>query len=406
MPVYEYIGYTQSGAHATGVVDADSPQTARSRLRSEGILITSIEATTSARGEFFKNPLSLLTERIGVAQIATFTRQLATLQDGGLTLTESLDAMIEQTTNARFKKVITDIRARVLQGESLAGALAAHGEHFNPLYVNLVRAGETSGALGETLERLATFNEERQQQGAKIAGAMIYPAVMLTIGSSALLFLMTYVMPKVLMMFEDMEAALPLPTVIVIALTDFLTGWWYAIIIALVGAGYGLNRYYHTPEGKSLFDYWILRLPLFGGLIRAAAIARFARSLGTLLAGGAPLIESLTVTASVVDHTQLSAAIDAAVINITEGEPIALPLKRSGLFPPLVTQMIAAGERSGSLPTMLEKIAKAYEFEVENALSTLMKLLEPLMILAMGAVVLFIVLAILLPIFEMSHIQM
>ena len=403
MPVYEYLGYDSAGKKATGVIDADSPKSARVHLKTEGVVATSVTIETT-RGEFFKDPTSFLARRITAKDIATFTRQLATLDEGGLSLTESLDALIEQAANPRLKKVITDIRATVLQGGSLADALSLHKSHFDDLYINLVRAGEASGSLGNTLFRLATLHETRLKQTSKIAGAMIYPAVMTLIGSLVLLYLFVYVIPEVRTMFDDMQAALPLPTVILLTISQFLASWWLVIVLALCAIALGFDRWRRTKKGKSVIDQTIISLPLFGNLVRYAAISRFSRSLSVLLTGGVALIESLKVTSTIIGHTQLSAAIDQAIINITEGQAITTPLKSSGLFPPLVTQMIAAGERSGSLPTMLEKIADAYEFEVENAISTMTTLIEPIMILLMGVVVGFIVLSILLPIFELSQI--
>ena len=403
MPVYEYLGYDSAGKKATGVIDADSPKSARVRLKTEGVVATKVAVETT-RGEFLKDPTSFLARRITAKDIATFTRQLATLDEGGLSLTESLDALIEQAANPRFKKVITDIRATVLQGGSLADAISLHKNHFDDLYINLVRAGEASGSLGDTLFRLAALHETRLKQTSKVTAAMIYPAIMTFVGSVVLIYLFTSVIPEVRTMFEDMQAALPLPTVILLAISEFLTSWWLVIVLALCIIALGFDRWRRTKKGKSVIDQTIISLPLFGNLVRYAAISRFSRSLSVLLTGGVALIESLKVTSTIIGHTQLSEAIDQAIINITEGQAITTPLKSSGLFPPLVTQMIAAGERSGSLPTMLEKIADAYEFEVENAISAMTTLIEPIMILLMGVVVGFIVLSILLPIFELSQI--
>ena len=403
MPVYEYLGYDTAGKKATGVIDADSPKSARVRLKTEGVVATSVTVET-VRGEFFKNPASFLARRITTKDIATFTRQLATLDEGGLSLTESLDALIEQAANPRFKKVITDIRATVLQGGSLADAISLHKNHFDDLYINLVRAGEASGSLGNTLFRLASLHETRLRQTSKLTAAMVYPAIMTLIGSLVLLYLFTYVIPEVEVMFEDMRAALPLPTVILLATSRFFSAWWPLVVATLCAIALIFDRWRRTKKGKSIIDQTMISLPLFGKLVQFAAISRFSRSLSVLLTGGVALIDSLKVTSAIIGHTQLSAAIDQAVINITEGQAITTPLKNSGLFPPLVTQMISAGERSGSLPVMLEKIADAYEFEVENAISAMTALVEPLMILLMGGIVGFIVISILLPIFELSQI--
>ena len=402
MPVFEYRAYDAGGRKVSGVVDADSPRSARARLKQQGFLVTSVSQDTGRR-ESLKNPLVFLANRITTKEVATFTRQLSTLQTGGLTLIESLDALIEQFTNVGFKKVVTDIREKVLQGAPLNNALAAHPEQFDPLYVNLVKAGEASGSLDKTLARLARFKEERLRQNAKITAAMVYPMVMTVIGSGVLLYLLAYVTPKVESMFADMRHALPLPTVILLFVSNILADWWGVLIRGVGAAFYFARKYFRTESGKKKFDAHILRAPAVGELVRSAAIARFSRALSTLLGGGVPLIESLKVTGAIAGNALIQKAIEQAVVNITEGQTISGPLKKSGLFPPLVTQMIDAGERTGSLPDMLEKIGDAYEFEVETALSAMVSLVEPALIVAMGGVVGFIVMAILLPIFELSQ---
>lgn len=402
MPVFEYHGYGADGRKVSGVVDADSPRSARARLKQQGFLVTNVAQDTGRR-ELFKNPLVFLANRITAKEVATFTRQLSTLQTGGLTLIESLDALIEQFTNVRFKKVVTDIREKVLQGTPLNNALAAHPDQFDPLYVNLVKAGEASGSLDKTLARLARFKEERLRQNAKITAAMVYPMVMTVIGSGVLLYLLAYVTPKVESMFTDMRHALPLPTVILLFVSNILADWWWALILGVGAVFHFARKYFLTETGKEKFDAHILRAPVVGELVRSAAIARFSRALSTLLGGGVPLIESLKVTGAIAGNALIQKAIEQAVVNITEGQTISGPLKKSGLFPPLVTQMIDAGERTGSLPDMLEKIGDAYEFEVETALSAMVSLVEPALIVAMGGVVGFIVMAILLPIFELSQ---
>lgn len=403
MPVFEYTGYGTNGEKTAGVIDADSPRSARARLRQQGILVTTISEDSGGK-EMLRNPGAALFNRITSKDITTFTRQLSTLQTGGLTLVESLDALIEQAGKAPFKRIVTDIRERVLEGSSLADALSNHPAYFDALYVNLVRSGEASGALDKTLGRLAGFNEARLRQRAKVSAAMVYPIIMTFVGSGVLLYLLAYVTPKVQSMFEDMRQALPWPTVILLFVSNFLATWWWAILLAVIGGGFALRRYFHTDRGKRMRDRMVLHTPLFGNLARTAAIARFARALATLLGGGVSLIEALKITGKIAGNSLIEDAIDQAVINITEGHTIADPLKKSGLFPPVVTQMINAGERSGSLTDMLEKIADAYDFEVETAVSALVSLVEPALIIVMGTVVGFIVMAILLPIFELSQV--
>ena len=403
MPVFEYKGYGPNGKNASGVVDAQTARIARAKLRKDGILATSVK-TCAGGGEIRKEPLKLVFNRISARDISYFTRRLATLQSAGLTLVESLDALVEQADNPRFAKVITGVREQVLGGSSLADAMSGYPSCFDDMYVNLTRAGEASGALGQTLEKMAEFSERRLRRGSRISAAMIYPAVMTVVGSGALMFLMTYVVPQMQTMFDDMEQALPLPTVILLAVAGFLHRWWLALIAFAVAVGAALSRYSRTKKGRRLFDGMVLKLPVLGAVLRSAGIARFTGALGVLLGGGAPLVESLRISGKTVGNVIIAEAVENAAASVTEGKTLAEPLRRSGLFPPVVTQMISAGERSGSLENMLGKITDAYDFEVETALTALTSLVETLLILVMGAVVLFIVLAILTPIFEISHI--
>lgn len=403
MPVFEYQGYDRGGAKATGIVDADSGKAARVKLRRQGILATSVTPDTGSR-EIQRAPLATLLNRITFKDISGFTRQLATLHGAGLTLVETLDTLVEQSSNVRMKKLITDVREQVSYGSSLADSLEGRPKVFDAMYVNLVRAGEASGALGYTLRSLADFAENRQRRRARIAAAMIYPALMTVVGCGVLLFLLGYVVPKTQLMFDEMGQALPVPTVVLLAVSNFISTWWPAVLAALALAAFGAARYYASEAGRKKVDRLALNIPLFGPVIQSIAIARFAGTLKTLLGGGVELVEALRITGKAVSNSAVAAAIDNAIVNITEGQTIARPLRESGLFPPVVTQMIAAGERSGELEEMLGKIADAYDFEVENTLSGLTSLVEPLLILLMGAVVGFVVLAILLPIFELSQI--
>lgn len=402
MPVFEYQGYSAKGKKTAGIVDADNSKTARVKLRQQGILATKVTADVRGK-EMLRKPVSALFNRIKAKEITTFTRQLATLQIGGLTLMESLNALREQFTNVQVKKMVSDIREQVAQGSSLADALAQHPDQFDPLYVNLVRSGETSGSLDETLTRLAVFQENRLRQRSKLSAAMVYPIFMALVGGGVLLYLLVSVTPKVKTMFEDMNQVLPAPTIILLSVSDFLVNWWLIILAGLVAILFGLRRYFKTEKGGVVYDRVILKIPVFGNLARVAAISRFTRTLSVLLTGGVTLIESLKVTGKVIGIRPLELAIDQAIINITEGQAMSDPLRRSGMFPPVVTQMIDAGERSGTLTDMLSKIADAYDFEVETAVEALMALVGPVLILVMGLVVGFIVLSILLPIFELSQ---
>ncbi len=405
MPIFEYKGYVSGGKNRTGVIDADSPKVARAKLRKQGILVTSVEPDSgrSVGGKLAVPSLESVVGRVSFKDVSGFTRQLATLQTAALPLIESLDALFEQASNVRFKKVIADIREQVSYGETLADAMAKHPKYFDVMYTSLVRAGEASGSLGHTLNELAAFQENRRRQRTKIAAAMIYPAIMTVVGSAVLLFLLGYVIPKIELMFEDMNQALPLPTVILLAVSNFLANWWPALVLLIIIAVIAFAKYYRTDRGRDMIDRLSLRLPVFGPIIQASAISRFAGSLNILISGGVGLLEAMKITENAVGNSAIAGAISDGVVNITEGETIAEPLKASGHFPPLVTQMLASGEKSGSLEFMLGKIAEAYDFEVETAVSALTALIDPILILVMGATVGFIVLAILLPIFELSQ---
>jgi len=404
MPVYEFKGFSGKGKKASGIVDADSPKAARVKLRKQGILATSVNPETGA-GEFQRSPLSTIFDRITVKDIAGFTRQLATLQVAGLTLIESLDALIEQAENIRFKKVITDIREQVSYGSSLADSLAAHPAYFDPMYVNLVRAGESSGALGGTLDRLAEFNENRLRRRSKISASMVYPVIMTLVGCGVLFFLLGYVVPKTQAIFEDMNQALPLPTLALLAISDFISSWWGGLVGGFFVLSLAVRKYMKTETGRLNIDRIRLRLPVFGKIYRAAATARFASALGVLLTGGVELIEALEITEKAVDNAALAQVVRNAAARVTEGQTIADPLRESGLFPPIAVQMVSAGERSGVLEEMLGKIAEAYDFEVETTVTAMTSLIEPTLILVMGSVVGFIVISILLPIFDLSQIM-
>ncbi|MDH5637247.1 MAG: type II secretion system inner membrane protein GspF [Nitrospinota bacterium] len=402
MPVFEYSGYSDAGQSASGSVDADNPKEARAKLRRKGILAVSVNLDTT-QGEIKRRPLTALFNRIGVKEISAFTRQLETLQGAGLPLVESLDSLIEQADNLRFKKVITEIRESVSSGSSLGDAIAEHGAHFDQTYTSLVRAGEASGSLGHTLGSLADFNESSMRRRSAVLMATIYPVIVSVLCAGVLIFLLGYVVPKTQGIFEDMDKALPLPTVILLAVSGFLAKWWAAVIVGAIAGIAGFIKYVSTPDGGEWYDRNILKLPVIGPVVQASMIGRFAGSLGLLLASGVDMLEALAITRESLGNKTYSKVMDDAIVGVTEGETVADALKRSGLFPPVTTQMVAAGERSGELEKMLGKMAEAYEFEMESRLNVMTRALEPILILVMGAVVLFVVLAILLPIFEISQ---
>jgi general secretion pathway protein F len=326
------------------------------------------------------------------------------LVHAGIPLVESLTALVDQVEHERLKRVIGDVKQRVNEGASLADALAAHPRVFSTLYVNMIRAGETSGALEVVLVRLADFTESQARLRSKIVGTMAYPVAMLGIGSIVLGILFAVVIPKITKMFEDTRATLPWTTKALIAFSSFVAGYWWAILAVVAAAIWGFVRWKRTPAGKMSWHRAVLRFPVFGRLVRLVAIGRFARTLSTLLKSGVPLLTAMDIVRNVVGNERLAEVIEQARDAIREGESIAAPLKRSGEFPPLVFHMVAVGERSGALEEMLANVADAYEDQVETTVAALTSLLEPLMIVAMGVVVAFIVFSVLMPILQINTI--
>jgi general secretion pathway protein F len=415
MPVYAYKGLTSEGKNVAGVIDADSPKGARLKLRRTGVFPTDLNEDrarreTSSAGVAGESGLQLaqinfgqLFERITPQDLALMTRQLATLVGAGLPLVECIGALIEQIDNARMKRTLSQVREQVIEGRALADALRDHPAVFSDLYVNMVRAGEASGALDIVLLRLADYTESAARLRSKVRSALTYPILMGIIGSGILLFLISYVVPKVTRIFDETKQALPLMTVILLAISNFCAQYWWLIVGTAVAVVVSIRVSIRTPAGRLRWDGYVLRIPYFGKLIKKVALARFSRTLSTLLNSGIPLLSSLDIVKNVVNNTVLSEAIENARNSIREGQSITPPLRKSGLFPPLVLHMIAVGEKSGELEQMLSRAADTYDNEVEQSVGALTSVLEPVMIVLMGGVVLFIVLAILLPIFELNQ---
>jgi general secretion pathway protein F len=404
VPVYEYRALNTTGRTVKGIIDADSSKAARLKLRRNGIFPIELHEETAARGEKRDIDLLRILRRIKVQETAVMVRQLSTLLSAGLPLVESLTAVIDQVPNPALKKIMTQVRERVNEGSTLADAFAQHPRVFSPLFVNMTRAGERSGALEIVLERLADFSEKQVAFRHKISAAMVYPILMTFIGVGVLGFLLGYVIPTVTQIFQDMKQTLPLPTLILIGVSDALRRFWWVGIVALVLMLFAIDRYSRTDAGRLVLDGLKLKAPIFGALALKVAIARFTRTLAILLKSGVPVLTSLDIVKNIVNNRVLQHIIEEARDNIREGQDIAPPLRRSQLFPPLATHMIAVGEKSGKLEDMLLRVSDAFETEVETTVQGLTALIEPLMILLMGAVVGFIALSILLPIFQINQI--
>jgi general secretion pathway protein F len=406
MPVYAYKGLNTSGRAISGIVDADNPKGARLKLRRDGIFPTEVveeqrRPKTAAAASSVN--LRQLFERIAPQDLALMTRQLATLVGAGLPLVESLSALIEQTENARIKRILSQVREQVTEGTALADALKAHPRVFTDLYVNMVRAGEASGALDIVLLRLADYTESYAALRDKVRSALTYPVLMAVTSAGILFFLLSYVVPQVTKIFAENQASLPVMTVILLAISNFMQEYWWLLLGTIIIAVISVRLSVRTPAGRMRFDRYMLSIPYAGKVLKKLALARFARTLSTLLNSGIALLTSLDIVKNVVNNTVIAAAIEDARASIREGQSIAPPLKKSGLFPSMLIHMIAVGEKSGELEQMLAKAADSYDNEVSASIAAFTSIFEPVMILVGGAVVLFIVLAILLPIFELNQ---
>ena len=404
MPVFEYHGINAMGKDVRGIIDADTARLARTRLKRSGVFPTEIQETVT-RQRMNRREISLghLTKRVRIQDVAVMTRQLATLIEAGLPMVPALNSLSHQIENPNLRKVVSQIRERVKEGASLSDALREFPKVFSNLYVNMVTAGESSGALDIVLVRLADFTENQVKLRNRVMAALIYPIVMIFLASGAVVFLMVRVVPKILELFEDWGQTLPLPTVILLQTTNFLTSYGWVLLAGLVVLLLSMVFYFKSENGGFVLDRLVLRAPIFGHLARIIATTRFSRTLGTLLASGIPLIKAMNIVKNIVNNRVIAKAIENSQEGIVEGESIAAPLARSGVFPAMVIDMIAVGENSGQLEHMLIKVSDAYDNQIETTVSGLTSILEPFLIVIMGGIVLFIVLAVLLPIFEMNQ---
>jgi general secretion pathway protein F len=405
VPVYTYKGVSEAGKTIRGFVDAESDRSARAKLRRDGVFLT--ELTTATGTEVRRDDTSArrfsfdMLRRVGGTDLAIATRQLATLIGAGIPLLEALGALTEQVEGARLKSAISQVRDRVNEGASLADALSQTAI-FGDLYISMVRAGETGGALEQVLERLADYLESQVRTRNKVVSIMIYPAMMFTVAIGVVIALVTVVLPQITQLLDSLNQPLPFYTLAIIGLSNLLREYWWALLLVVAVAIVIFRAAVRTERGRMSFDAFKLRMPLFGKILRQLALARFTRTLSTLLAGGIPIVKALDISKHVANNTVLGAAVETAREAITEGASIAAPLRRSGHFPPMVTHMVDVGERSGELEAMLAKVADTYDEQVENSVSRLTALLEPLLILIMVGLVLAIILATLVPLLEIT----
>jgi general secretion pathway protein F len=408
MAVYEYVGLDGAGKATKGIVDADSPKTARARLRKQGVFPTEVwqkqEGATRGKGLNVEIDFSKYFQRVSQQDLATLTSQMSTLMGANIPMVEALTALVDQTENPKLKSVLVDVREKVNQGSSLARALRSHPTVFSDLYVNMVDAGEQSGALELVLKRLTEYTDSQVELRGKLVAAVTYPILMMVVSGALVLGLFAFVIPRIKRIFDSFGQGLPLITTALFTISNAVTGYWWLLLIVGGMATWGFRRYIRTPKGRNWWHRTLLKIPVFGPLNRLVAISRFCRTLATLLVSGVPILNALGIVKTVVGNDIIAAAVDAAGKNIAEGQSIANPLKASGQFPPIVTHMIAIGEKTGELEGMLSKVADSYDAEVTNTVNSLTSLLTPILTLMMGGVVATIALGILLPMLSLSSV--
>ncbi len=405
MPVFEYTALDVKGKTASGIIDAESGSVARQKLRTSGIFPISINEAKQipAKKESKAFLPSTLFARIRSSDVSMMTRQLATLVGSGFPLVSALDALIPQTRSQVFKKNIAQIKDSVVEGNSFAGALSHYPGTFSSLYINMVRAGETSGTLEIVLDRLADITEKQQALKSRIRSALAYPVLMSFIGAGVLFLLLAFIVPSITSIFTDMGQVLPAPTRFLIAASELFKFYWWVIIIIVVGLFFFTRSIKKTVKGRYRIDKTKLFLPIIGNIIKKLAIARFARTLGSLLENGVSMLSALEIVKNIAGNVLIAKAVEEAAGEVEKGQGLGVSLGATEVFPLLPIQMIQVGEQSGELEAMLKRIADVYENEVETSIMSMTSLLEPVMILIMGVIVGFIVLSICLPIFEMNQ---
>ncbi len=398
MTVYRYVGKGKDGLEKKGEIDAPTQDQALGQLRRQGTTVSSIKT----KPKDIELNIPGFKKRVSDKDVVTFTRQFATMIDAGLPLVQCLEILGAQTENKTFSQAINKVRADVEGGSTFADALKKHPRVFSDLYVNMVAAGEAGGILDTILNRLATYIEKTIALKKKVKGAMVYPAVILTVAVGVVALMMLFVIPTFAKMFTEFGGQLPAPTRIVMGMSDFMLKFWWAILIIVIGPIVAIRQFYRTPRGQEVIDAILLKVPVVGILIRKVAVAKFTRTLSTLITSGIPILEGMDIVARTAGNKVIEKAIMKTKTGISEGKTIAEPLKATNVFPPMVVQMISVGEASGALDTMLSKIADFYDEEVDTAVGGLTAMMEPMLMVFLGVVIGFIVIAMYLPVFKLA----
>ncbi len=406
MGAYQYVAVDTGGREHKGVLEGDTARHVRQLLRERKLLpvqVSEVQTRTESRSKGQSAPRWTLRRSISTLELALLTRQLATLARAGLPLDEALSAVAEQSEKPRIKSILAGVRAKVVEGHTLASGLDGFPQAFPQIYRATVAAGEMAGQLDTVLERLADYTESRHGLRQKISHAMVYPIVLTLLAIGIVVMMLMYVVPKVVGVFESSGQELPFLTMALIALSDFLQSWWLALLLAIIGIVAAIRRILRNEGPRRRVHRWLLKTPLIGRVVRGVNTARFTRTLSITTSSGVPVLEALRISASVVNNLPMRDAVEAASVRVSEGGSIGRALAESKLFPPMSIHLISSGETSGDLDQMLARAATHQENEMDSVLGALLSALEPLLIIVMGAVVLAIVMAILLPIFQMNQ---
>lgn len=405
MPIFEYKGLARDGKNVRGVIDAENMRAARAKLKKDNIFVSDIRDKKKADPKKSKSSAPRGGgKKVGVKDLSLMTRQLATLIKANIPLVDALTAVSEQVELPALAEAIADCKNMVNEGSPFYKALQKYPNIFTNIYVSMVEAGEMSGSLDVILLRLAEFTEAQADLRAKVGSAMTYPLIMLSVTFALLAFLFIFLIPKMVTVFESQpQLVLPWYTSMIIDASGIMVNYWYIIFGVVLIAWLTFQNWKKSPAGAKQWDAIVLKLPIVGPVARMVAVSRFTRTLSTLLNGGVPMLHAMDIVRNVVDNHVLAVAIDDARSNISEGESIAGPLKKSGQFPPIVIHMVNIGEKTGELENMLSQVSDAYDFQVKNKLEGMTSLMGPVVIVIMGAVIATIVLAIMVPMFEMTN---
>jgi type IV pilus assembly protein PilC len=402
MPEYKYTAIDRNGAQTSGKIEATNDEQARQKLMAKGLMVTTLandagSAKPAAASAAPSKGGFTFGSKVSQNDVTIMTRQLATLIVAGLPLLRALELITKQERNPAFKAILANVADSVSQGNNLSEAMQAHPKVFDKLFVNMVRAGEAGGVLDKVLDRLAKFREKAERIQKKVKSAMVYPGVVMTVAIVIVYILMVKVVPSFQKLLDGQKTQMPPLTKFVIGISQLLTVYWWATPVIIFGIYFGLKSWLATEKGKELFDRIIFRLPKVGTFVQIVSVSRFARTFGTLMASGVPILQSISITRDTLDNVVIAKSLERVHDRVRDGEPLSVPLEQSGVFPQMVTSMIQVGEETGQLPEMLNRVADIYDEEVDNAVTALTSIIEPVLIVFLAVVVGAIVLAMFLP---------